>query len=322
MKAEKILITGGCGFIGLNLVEYFLDKTDYTINILDNLSVGREEDLRKIKNYDKKRVCFYKGDIREIKDIKPAIKKCDFVVNLAAQTDVIESIKNPLFDAEVNIFGLINLLNLSKKHNIKRFIQASSAAPLGEQVPPVDEEKIPRPLSAYGASKLSCEGYCSAFSGSYNLKTVALRFSNVYGPYSYLKGSVVAKFIKDILSNKKPVIYGSGDQTRDFVHARDIANAIHLSIKNDDLQGFSLFQIGTGVETSINSLYEKISSILRNEEFEVGKPLYKAERAGEIYRNYCDISLASEKLGFKPEYSLNKGLQDTIGWFLSDKYLG
>src|SRR4030042_6398950 len=142
----KILITGGCGFIGVNLVDYLLKKTNWQINILDNLSVGKVEDLKTIsKNYHQ-RVKFFKGDIRNNKDIEKAIDNCHYLIHLAAQTGVIPSQKDPLQDAEINVFGTLNLLETSRKKRLEKFILASSAAPLGEQKPPLDERKIPPPI--------------------------------------------------------------------------------------------------------------------------------------------------------------------------------
>ncbi|MFO8077021.1 MAG: GDP-mannose 4,6-dehydratase, partial [Thermoplasmatota archaeon] len=244
------------------------------------------------------------------------IKDCSHVVHLAAQTDVISSIEDPYNDAETNVMGTINLLNAAKQQNVSCFVQASSAAPLGEQDPPVDENKVPQPLSGYGASKLSCEGYCSAFAASYGLHTVALRFSNVYGPYSYQKGSVIAKFVRQIINHKPVTIYGEGNQTRDFVHASDIAQAIFLSLTNKKLSGFSLFQIGTGVETSINTLYKTIASRFQPTNTATHGPQYEPARPGEIIRNYCDISHAVDLLGFQPRISIEKGIEDTIDWFV------
>ena len=318
-QKAKVLVTGGCGFIGSNLVELLLKKTNWKINILDNLSTGDFKNLKRIKNYSEKRIFFLKGDIRNKEDIKKAIKGCSFIVNLAAQTGVVPSQKKPLEDAEVNILGLINLLEISREKKIKRFIQASSAAPLGEQKMPLNEKKVPRPLSPYGASKLAGEGYCSAYSGSFNLNTVALRFSNVYGPFSNLKESAVHKFIKQILKRKSITIYGDGKQTRDFVYVEDICEGIFLSLIKNLPDNFELFQLGTGKETSVNDLFKIIKKEFESRNCEVKKPLFRQERKGDIKRNYADIGKAGKILSFCPKTKLKEGIAKTVSAYKNNK---
>jgi len=312
---QKVLITGGCGFIGTNLVEYLLEKTNWKINILDNLSTGDFKNLKKIKNFSKKRISFLKGDIRNKKDIEKVIKGCDFVVNLAAQTGVISSQDNPLEDASINILGIIKFLEESRKFKIEKFLQASSAAPLGEQKMPLNENKVPKPLSPYGASKLAGEGYCSAFSASFGLNTVVLRISNVYGPFSKSKESVISNFVKSILEGKSVIIYGDGKQTRDFIYVKDVCEVIYLSLIKKLPHNFELFQIGTDKETSINNLFEIIKKEFERRGNKVKEPIYKPERKGEIRRNYADITKVKKILGFKPKTRLQQGIKKTIDWF-------
>ncbi len=316
---KKILVTGGCGFIGTNLVSYLLDHTNWHINVLDNLSEGRFEYLTSLDSYDSERVYFKEGDVRDDLDVSVMIEGCDYVAHLAAQTDVISSINDPFTDADVNIMGTLTVLEAALREGVRSFSFSSSAAPLGEKSPPIDEKNVPSPLSPYGASKLSCEGYCSAYAGSHGLSTTALRFSNVYGPNSWHKGSVIAKFIKTILDGKRPVIFGDGDQSRDFIHAYDISWGIHQSLVIDFSNAYNLFQLGTGNETTINQLYNMIDHELESIGIEVPEPKYASARAGEIYRNYCNISHAKRELKFNPRYDLETGLSDTIKWFL-EKY--
>ncbi len=313
---SKILITGGCGFIGSNFTEYLLEKTKWSIRILDNLSTGRLIDVKSLKDSEK-RVKIIKGNISNYHTVLKAIKNCNYLVNLAAQTSVIDSIKNPFLDEEINIRGIINLLKASVENNIKKFIHASSAAALGEQKMPMNELKIPSPISPYGASKLAGEAYCSAYSGSFGLNTMVLRFSNVYGPKSYNKGSVIAKFIKEIINNGDLEIYGDGEQTRDFVYVKDICHGIYLSIIKGTMD-HDVFQFGTGVETSINSLTDELKEILKNYNIKIPCIKFSEKTPGEITRSYCDITKAKKELSFAIKHKLNEGLKNTVDWFLNN----
>ncbi len=312
----KTLITGGCGFIGSNLVEFFLENTNWKINILDNLNTGQIESINKLNDFER-RVKFFNGDITNIEDVLKAIENCDYVINLAAQTSVIESIEHPFNDESINIRGLLNLLKLAVEFKVKKLIHASSNATLGIQKMPVHELKVPQPISPYGASKLAGESYCSAYAVSYGLNCIALRFSNVYGPKSYNKGSVVAKFIKQIIKGEDLVVYGDGNQTRDFIYVKDICNGILLALSRD-LSDFNLFQLGTGTETTINLLIRELTHIFEKKKIKMPNIQYVKERKGEITRNFVDIAKAKELLGFKVKYELNEGLSYTIDWFLDN----
>ena len=313
---NTVLITGGCGFIGLNLVSSLLEKTEWTIHVLDNLSTGKQEHLERLTGYSSDRIHFFKGDIRKVDEVQQAMKNSTFVVHLAAQTDVMTSIEHPLEDAQINILGTINVLQAAIEAEVQRFVFASSAAPLGEQTPPVHEGMVAKPLSGYGASKLSGEAYCSCFAATHDITTVALRFSNVYGPYSYHKGSVIAAFIKDMISGRQSVIYGDGAQTRDFIHAQDIAHAIYLSLTKQVDNSYSLYQIGSGQETTINQVYTFIAQQFLQEGIASKTPQYIDKRPGEIYRNYCSIQKIKKELGFSPSIPLTDGIEETIQWFL------
>ncbi|MEJ2249336.1 MAG: NAD-dependent epimerase/dehydratase family protein [Candidatus Lokiarchaeota archaeon] len=312
----NILITGGCGFIGSNLIRFLIEKTNWNIKLLDNLSSGKLEYNKDIiDNYE--RLEFFKGDICNNEDITELVDECGYIVNLAAQTSVIESIQDPNNDHNINVKGLLNLLSVCKEGKVKKFIHASSAAAVGNQKMPMDENKVPKPISPYGASKLAGEGYCCAFSNSFNINSVALRFSNVYGPLSFQKGSVVAKFIKRIIKKESLEVYGDGKQTRDFIHVNDICKGIYFSlIKDTGL--FNVIQLGTGTETSVNELIEILKYNFSQLNIEFPQILYTKERTGEIYRNYTSISKAKRIINFSIDYDIQKGLHDTILWFMSE----
>jgi UDP-glucose 4-epimerase len=339
---KNILITGGCGFIGVNLVNHLSKKGFAYIRILDNLSTGTKENLedalrdngeitskieanrltyRFRKNHnpnipDKFVVDLFLGDIRSDEMCLKATKNIGSVIHLAAHAGVVPSVADPFHDFEVNIQGTLNLLNASLKNNVDKFIFASSNTSLGDQVPPMSEEKVPRPLSPYGASKLACEGYCSAFYRSYGLKTICLRFSNAYGPYSLHKNSVVAKFIKDGLLRGELTIHGDGQQTRDFIHVDDISQALHLILEkpltSKEIWGIPL-NLGTGEETSILELAKIVQGLFAHRM----KISFESERKGEIRRNYSDITKAKMVLGFSPRISIRNGGRLVYRWFTS-----
>lgn len=313
LKKRRILITGGCGFIGSNLVEYLIEHTDWHIAVLDDLSTGSLAKLKGISNFSEDRVSFFQGDIQNVEDVRKALQGCDLVVNLAAQTGVVPSIENPKEGALINVIGLLNLLEASRDNGIKRFVLASSSgAVLGDQQVPLNEDRVPRPLSPYGASKVAGEGYCSAFANSFNLPSVVLRFSNVYGPYSELKESIVAKFIKQILAREPVVLYGDGSQTRDFIHVQDASEALFLALTKELPEKFSLLHIGSGKATSIIELFSLLKKQFERMGIQVRGPVYEKERRGEMKQNYTDIQKAKEVLGFSPQISLEQGLPKTI----------
>ena len=234
-------------------------------------------------------------------------------MHLAAHTRVVESLADPRENFEVNAIGTFNVLEACRKAGVGKFIFASTGgAILGEQEPPVHEGMVPRPISPYGASKLAGEAYCSANAGAYGLKTAALRFSNVYGPFSYHKGSVVAQFFRNLQQDEPIVIYGDGQQTRDFLYVTDLVDAILLADKSN-LAG-EVFQIASGRETSIRDLVAAMQAMLPDRKFDVR---WEPARAGEIIRNYASIEKARRLLGYDPRTQLDDGLKKTWQWFIS-----
>lgn len=321
---RSVLVTGGAGFIGANLVRMLLER-GYSVTVLDSLIAQGAEYLEGLP------VGLIRGDILDHAAVKEAVVGQDAVVHLAAQTGVPGSLRDPRKDCEVNIFGTLNMLEACRSEGDRkrsgrtetenqgspnapigpRFVFASSNAPLGRQSPPATEEMAPLPISPYGASKLAGEAYCLAYNGSWGLPTLALRFGNVYGPFSAHKDSVIAKFFKDLAARKPLMIDGDGEQTRDFIYVGDLCVAILCALESP-VSG-EVFQIATGVETSIHTVSVLIAEITGD----CAHIEHGPARLGDIRRNYSVIAKANELLGWQPTTSLREGLDLTWKWFLS-----
>ncbi|HET8605215.1 MAG TPA: NAD-dependent epimerase/dehydratase family protein [Marmoricola sp.] len=300
---KNVLITGGAGFIGRHLADYLLGRGDYAVTVLDNESLGDR------KHLDLDRVRFLHGDLRDTDDLRKALDGQDAVVHLAADTRVMDSIEDPGNNFDNNVVGSFNLLQLSRELGVGRLVAASTGgAILGDVTPPVHERMAPRPTSPYGASKLMLEGYLSAYSASYGLSGCALRFSNIYGPRSFHKGSVVAHFFKRMLAGEPLVVYGDGSQARDFLYVGDLVEAIRAAVESD-VQG--AYQLGSGRPTTVNELLEVMRSV-------TGRDLdvvYEDFRPGEVRDTWCEIEKARRGFGFAPATPLEEGLRQTWEWF-------
>ncbi len=313
----KVLITGGAGFIGVNLIELLLERTDWDMHVLDNFTTSDDGMLERVIG-DSTRIKVFSGDIRERDDITAAMEGCTYVVSLAAQAGVLPSLENPIYDMELNIKGVINILISAVELGVKKVVHASSNALLGEGELPLTEERIPQPLAPYGASKLAGEGYLSAWAASFGLNTVALRFSSVYGSKSIKKGSAIAKFIKQIMDGDQVEIWGDGSQTRDLVYVRDIANAIYLSLVTDLPNNYEVIHIGTGEEISIEEVFDLIYQKFLDRGYEPKPAIHMDWKPGEIRKNWSSIEKARRMLGFEPEDSFEENIEKTIEWFIEN----
>ncbi len=308
----KILVTGGAGFIGSHVVDRFVEH-GHEVVVVDNLSSGRRENL----NPDAK---FYELDIRDRENLEEVFKreKPDVVDHHAAQISVVNSVENPRFDAEVNILGSLNLIDLSLKYGVGKFIYASTGgAVYGEPVYlPCDERHPVDPLAPYGISKHTVEHYLYMNHVNFGLQYVVLRYANVYGPRQDPHGEagVVAIFSKRMLEGKEAHIFGDGDQERDFVFVEDVANANLSALEFNKKIKSSLdpiFNVGTGVGTSVNTIFKLIKQFSGFE----GNPVYDPPRPGEVYRVYLDIKKIKQEMNWTPEVSLEEGLRLTVEWF-------
>ncbi len=316
------LITGGCGFIGLNLVKKLLEERN-NVRIIDNLSVGKIEDLELVCDYKERYPTGFKdtavellvADIDDSFYANEAMKDIDYVVHLAAVSGVRVSVTNPSFSFKTNVVGTFNLLEAAKINNIKKFIFASSGASVGEHEPPIHEKLPANPISPYGATKLAGEGLCTSFYHSFGIETVSLRFSNVYGPFSHHKDSLVAKLTRRILENKVFNIYGDGSQIRDFIHVDDLINAIKLCVNKKNIGG-ELFQVCTSVGKSVREIIFEIIYIM-HEEGMTSKIENIAEKDGDLKTNWASNSKICELLNWKPTVALDKGLKDTVQWLVN-----
>jgi len=284
-------------------------ENGFEVVVLDNFSNGILKNLG--QHVDQANFRLIKGDIRNRNHVKKALEGVDLVFHLAAIVNVELSIKKPILVNEVNVCGTLILLRESLRSKVKRFIYVSSCAVYGRPVYlPINEEHPTKPLSPYGVSKLASEDYCRIFHEIYGLETVILRVFNVYGPRQATGpySGVITKFINRLKDGKPPIIYGDGEQTRDFIYVEDVADALLQAAKCKNCAG-EVINVGSGEETSINQLLKIVCELLERQEI---KPIYAEPRMGEVKRSCADIRKAEKLLGFKPKYSLEEGLRKTI----------
>lgn len=302
----KILVTGGAGFIGSHVVDRYIDR-GHDVVVVDNLSTGHLSNLNPAAK-------FYRADIRdaELQNIFEE-EKPEIVNHHAAQMDVRRSVADPLFDADNNIMGSVNLLECARYFGVKRFIYISSGgAVYGEpNYLPCDESHPISPLCPYGASKHIVEHYLSMYSQIYGLEYIVLRYPNVYGPRQDPRGEagVIAIFTGQMLANDQPIINGDGEQQRDFAYVLDCAEANIQALETDNVN--TIYNIGSGRGTSINEIYDLLKEFTGFQKTAYHGPA----KAGETRRIYLDATRARERLGWKPKVSLWRGLDQTVSYF-------
>jgi nucleoside-diphosphate-sugar epimerase len=305
----RYLVTGGAGFIGSNTVDELV-RRGHSVVVLDDLSSGKEENLADSRN----KITFVKGSITDIEVVQKAMQQADYAIHLAARTSVPRSVKDPLDTNRINVEGTLNVLLAARDNKVKRIVVAASSSAYGETTSlPKTEAMQPQPISPYGVSKYVAELYAQTFGRCYGLENVSLRYFNIFGPrqdpdspYS----GVLSRFATAFLEEQRPVIYGDGEQTRDFTY---VDNAVQANLLACEASGASggVFNIGTGVRISLNQTLEYFWRIS-------GKKLeaqYEPPREGDIRDSQADISAAHQVLGYEPAIGFEEGLERTFEWY-------
>jgi UDP-glucose 4-epimerase len=304
---KTILITGIAGFIGSNLADRLLKEDNYKIIGIDNLAYGVKEQIPV-------GVDFHKMDIRDV-NIYPLFKNVDYVFHFAAKNCISDCQMDPVETADINVRGTVNVFEAAKRGMVKKIIYAESSALYeGSSVMPTPESEV-KPQSFYSVSKFSTMYFAEAYARFFNLKSTALRYFCVYGPrqdYRRTIPPVFSSFIIKLLKGEQPVIYGTGEKRRDFIHVDDI-NVFHIQCMDDDRTTGKVFNLGSGNNYSVNEIYNIIAELLKSNI----KPLYKSDLPGEAFANLADISLA-KSLGWSPSLSLQDGLKTSIGFIKNE----
>ena len=308
---KRILITGGAGFIGSNLSEYLLDKGCYVV-CLDNLATGSRENISHLCTNPN--FTFIEGDIRDITDCHAAVKGVDFVLHQAALPSVPRSIDSPIDSHANNATGILNILEAARLNKVKRVVFASSSSVYGDAPEEYKSEDLPtNPLSPYAVTKLVGEEYCRVFAELYDIETVCLRYFNVFGPQQDPASdyaAVIPLFIKAILADQQPTIFGDGTQSRDFTYVNNNVKANILAMHSDKVGRGETINIACGQAFSLLDLVNDINKILNKNI----KPILADPRAGDIKHSLANISKAKELLDYKTDIDFIQGLKLTIDW--------
>jgi nucleoside-diphosphate-sugar epimerase len=305
----RYLVTGGAGFIGSNTVEELV-RRGHSVVVLDDLSSGKEENLAEIRN----KITFMKGSIIEIESVRKAMHEADFVLHLAARTSVPRSVKDPIETNKINIDGTVNVLVAARDAKVKRVVFAASSSAYGETpILPKVETMPPAPISPYGVTKYVGELYAQTFGRCYGLENVCLRYFNIFGPKqdpSSPYSGVLAKFCTCFLEETEPVIFGDGEQSRDFTFVENAVQANLLACEAPNVSGRT-FNVGTGGRFTLNQTVDLLGKISGK----VLKPKYELAREGDIRDSQADITQARACLGYDPPVNFEEGLARTFEWY-------
>jgi UDP-N-acetylglucosamine 4-epimerase len=314
LKNKSILITGGAGFIGSHLSEFFVKNGAKRVVVLDDLSTGFKKNIEHFlaePNFE-----FIEGSIVDLETCLHACKDINVVLHHAALGSVPRSVENPMATNLVNVNGFVNMLYAAKECGVQKFIYASSSSVYGDdQTFPKIESKTGNLLSPYAVSKCTNEKYATVFSSLYGLKTIGFRYFNVFGERQNPIGAyaaVIPKFISALLKNEQATIYGTGNNTRDFTYVANVVNANVLAISKQEMTANSVMNIACGGTISVNDIYKNISSLLEKSDTD---PIYVSERKGEIKDSFANIALAKETIGYEPIVDIHTGIKKTVSWY-------
>jgi len=319
IENSRILITGGAGFIGSNLVEHFLAQNNEVV-VLDNFLTGKRENLTpfaKLGNF-----CLIEGDIRDLATCRRAVAGADYVLHEAALGSVPRSIKDPVTSTEINITGFVNMLFAANEANVKRFVYAASSSVYGDNQAPVKVEgNIGKPLSPYAITKLVNEIYADNFSKIYGIETIGLRYFNVFGRRQDPEGvyaAVIPRFVKSILSHESPVINGDGQFSRDFTYIDNViqANELAMLVKRPEALN-QVYNVACGERTTLNELFAMLRQNLAKFDPAAAavEPEYGPTRAGDIPHSLADIAKARTLLGYEPKFDIRAGVEAAAAWY-------
>ena len=319
---SKIFVSGGAGFIGSHICEKLLDL-DNEVICFDNLITGSKENILHLEENEGFR--FIEGDLRNKIDVSSAIKGCSHVCHQAALGSVPRSIENPILTNDINIGGSLNLLFQSVENSIERFVYASSSSVYGDNLEmPKREENTGRPLSPYAVTKSALEQYSRVFNDVYEIDTIGLRYFNVFGPRQSPEGAyaaVIPIFLKFLLEGRSPVIFGDGEQTRDFTYVNNSVDANILALFGDVSDAYGkTFNVACGSTFSINEIFNLIHENLEEVGAIEGKisPNYGPKRTGDILDSHANLDNIKKLIGYSPAISVEEGIRDTVRWFVNN----
>ena len=301
-----ILVTGGAGFIGSHLVDRLIEMDNHVIvyDNFDDFYLGKEKNIQ--NHLNNSNFTLINADILDYEKLVNATINIDIIFHLAAQAGVRYSLEYPLKTNTVNTTGTLNILRASKQNDIKKIIFASSSSVCGEpQYMPVDEKHPTNPVSIYGASKLIGEKYCQILSNA-----IILRYHTVYGPRQRPE-MAIHKWIRGLFANEAPIIYGDGEQTRDFTYIDDIIDGTLKAAETEGIEK-EIFNLGSGRNISVNKLMNLLLKLTHKEEI---KPIYSAPKIGDVPDTYADITKAKNTLGYSPDVALENGIRQFIEWY-------
>ena len=322
IKNSKVLVTGGAGFIGSNLIEVLLEQNNKVI-CLDNFMTGKRENIKEFLGSSD--FVLIEGDIRDLATCRKACEGVDYVLHQAALGSVPRSLKDPMSSAEVNISGFVNVLFAAQEAKVKRFVYAASSSTYGDSTAlPKVEDKIGKPLSPYAITKYVNELYAENFARLYGIETIGLRYFNVFGKRQDPCGdyaAVIPKFVGSMIKHESPTINGDGSYSRDFTYIKNVVEANQLAALVTNPEAINtVYNIAYGESTTLNELYTELQENLIKFDPEIANidPYHGPEREGDIPHSLACIDKARKLLGYNPQYDIDKGLQEATEWYFNN----